>query len=329
MAILTQGGTALRVRSLAKGMISFLPGLSGLAMPSGRAGGHTASAQYCYSVWLKHMTLLAEQGLLSPPSTVAELGPGSSIGVGLAALLSGADHYVSLDVVPYTSDARNLAVLEDLLVLFRSRASRPDKGWPDFDGPLDDRLFPSHILTPAVLQRTLAPQRIAELRNAVNRISESGGGSISIRHVAPWSDAAVVRDNSVDLIISHSVLEHVTDLEATYSALYRWLRPSGWMSHQIDFRSHGLSAKWNGYRACSELTWKMLMGRRPYLINREPCSTHLDHIRRTGFEIVCELKHMRADGVKRSQLTSHWAHLSDEDLNCSGLFVQARKLALH
>jgi hypothetical protein len=46
-----------------------------------------------------------------------------------------------------------------------------------------------------------------------------------------------------------------------------------------------------------------------------------------GFEPTLVLKHLRSDGIKRSQLTSHWAGLSDEDLNCSGLFVQARKAA--
>ena len=314
----------MRIRSLARGMVTFVPGLKWVGTVG---GGHTASATYCYSVWLKHLTLLRQNGLEAVPDSVAELGPGGSIGVGLAALLSGAHHYVALDVLPHTTMERNVAVFDELVELFRNRAPRPDKGWPDFDAHLDDKLFPSHILTPALLEEMLAPERVARLRHAITHVGRSDGAAESIEYVAPWSDASVIAENSVDLIVSHSVLEHVTDLGNTYRALYRWLRPQGWMSHQIDFKSHGLSPEWNGYRRYSEFLWKLLVGRRPFSINREPCSVHLNYLREMGFETTLVLKHLRSDGIKRSQLTSHWAGLSDEDLNCSGLFVQARKAA--
>lgn len=314
----------MRIRSLIRGMVTFVPGMEWVGTVG---GGHTASAIYCYSVWLKHLTLLRQNGLQSVPDSVAELGPGGSIGVGLAALLSGAQHYVALDVLPHTRIERNLSVFDDLVELFRKRAPRPDKGWPDFDAYLDASLFPSHILTPALLEKMLAPQRIARLRHAITHLGRSNDASESIEYVAPWSDASVIAESSVDLIVSHSVLEHVTDLENTYRALHRWLRPQGKMSHQIDFKSHGLSSEWNGYRRYSEFVWKLLVGHRPFSINREPCSVHLNYLREMGFETTFVLKHLRNDGIKRSELTNHWAGLSDEDLNCSGLFVQARKAA--
>jgi SAM-dependent methyltransferase len=305
-------------------MVTFVPGLKWVGTVG---GGHTASATYCYSVWLKHLTLLRQNGLEAVPDSVAELGPGGSIGVGLAALLSGAHHYVALDVLPHTTMERNVAVFDELVELFRNRTPRPDKGWPDFDAHLDDKLFPSHILTPALLEEMLAPERLARLRHAITHLGRSDGAADSIDYVAPWSDASVIAESSVDLIVSHSVLEHVTDVENTYRALHRWLKPQGWMSHQIDFKSHGLSPEWNGYRRYSEFLWKLQVGRRPFSINREPCSVHLNYLREMGFEPTLVLKHLRSDGIKRSQLTSHWAGLSDEDLNCSGLFVQARKAA--
>src|SRR5689334_3926898 len=52
--------------------------------------GGSSSARYCYSVWLRHLSMAARLGLNTDPKDVAELGPGHSIGVGLAALLSGA-----------------------------------------------------------------------------------------------------------------------------------------------------------------------------------------------------------------------------------------------
>ena len=97
------------------------------------------------------------------------------------------------------------------------------------------------------------------------------------------------------------------------------------MSHQIDFRSHGLSEKWNGYRAYSELVWKMMLGRRPFLINRQPCSVHLGLMKQHGFKIICHMKSHRTDGINRSQLSTYWKDISDDDLTCSGTFIQAQK----
>ena len=97
------------------------------------------------------------------------------------------------------------------------------------------------------------------------------------------------------------------------------------MSHQIDFGCHGMSKEWNGYRACSELHWKLILGRRPYLINREPYSTHRQLIEANGFEFLTELKAFRTDGIARARLSRRWQELDDQDLNCSGAFIVVRK----
>ena len=76
-------------------------------------------------------------------------------------------------------------------------------------------------------------------------------------------------------MFSQSVLEHIDDLEGAYATLHKWLKPGGYMSHLIDFYSHGLTKEWNGHWALSDLTWGALKGRRPYLINRQLASrTH-------------------------------------------------------
>jgi hypothetical protein len=44
-----------------------------------------------------------------------ELGPGDSIGAGLAALLSGADRYVGLDVMPFLARADLEKIFDELV----------------------------------------------------------------------------------------------------------------------------------------------------------------------------------------------------------------------
>jgi hypothetical protein len=153
----------------------------------------------------------------------------------------------------------------------------------------------------------------------------SKGAAITAEYKAPWFDPTVIEECTVDLILSHSVLEHVVDLRDTYAALYQWLKPGGWMSHQIDFKSHGISKRWNGYRGCSEAVWKLLFGKRLFMINRHPPSTHLKLLQEAGFKIVTQQKFLRTDGIGREELAPLWADITEEDLNCSGMYVIARK----
>jgi hypothetical protein len=171
----------------------------------------------------------------------------------------------------------------------------------------------------------MAPDRLAAIREAVRGGPESG--QVSAVYRAPWSDRDVVIENSVDLAISHSVLEHVVDISDAYRALHRWLKPGAWMSHQIDLRSHGLTKHWNGFRACSEPVWKITLGRRNYMLNRHPVSVHLRFIEEAGFNILTVLKFHRTDGISRDSLAPRWTDISEDDLTCSGVYVIARNSA--
>ncbi len=313
----------MRMGPIVKGSLTYIPGLKDVLLKKDTGG--TNSARYCYDVWLKHLTMLRANGMESIPHTLAELGPGDSIGIGLAAMLSGVDTYYALDVKKYSNVDFNIRIFNELVVLFRERAARPTKGWPDYDQYLDKNLFPSHILTDDLLNTTLSGERVSRIRNAIMKPEPSNEG-ITIRYIAPWSDEGVIARETVNVIVSHSVLEHVVDLAGTYHALYSWLTPGGVMSNQIDLSAHGLSKKWNGFRAYPEWMWKLLVGKRPFLINRQPYSAHVNLMEENGFRIICNLKHYRREGgVRRSQLSSRWKDISDDDLTISGTFIQARK----
>ena len=105
-----------------QGLLSYVPALNDV-LPS-KTGGHTDSAAYCYGVWMKHLTLLHANGFPAIPQTIAELGPGESLGVGLCGLLSGSSHYVGLDVIAHSNPESNQLILNDLITAV-SASARP------------------------------------------------------------------------------------------------------------------------------------------------------------------------------------------------------------
>ncbi|MHC4326946.1 MAG: hypothetical protein ACYSWW_02355, partial [Planctomycetota bacterium] len=113
----------LKLSTLAKGLASFVPGIGNLTC-SGSGG--TVSARYCYAGWLRILSKLYCNGIKPDLHSVAELGPGDSIGIGLCAMLSGADHYYALDAKMHATSLLNVEILEELIALFQMRSPVPD-----------------------------------------------------------------------------------------------------------------------------------------------------------------------------------------------------------
>jgi SAM-dependent methyltransferase len=314
----------ISLKPLIKGVLTWVPGVQRLFYDKS-AGGGSHSANYCYGLWLKHLTLLSHHGMQGIPGTVLELGPGASVGTGLAALLSGVKRYAAVDVVRHGSVSKtSLAVLPELIARFQARAKRPQSGWPNFDAYLDARLFPSHILTEQRLHETLAPHLLTMIRVAAGKLDSSAQHPLLAFRT--WNEPQPFGEGQVDFIFSHAVLCHTEDIEHTYRHCARWLKPGGWMSHQTVFTSMNVTGKWNGHLQYSERMWKLVAGRRPYFISRERLSAHLALLRKYGFEVVVLHQRWRKDGIKRSQLAPRWQGISDEDLNCCAAFILARKL---
>lgn len=308
----------------ARGIASGIPGVLRLA---GRAGtGGTSDVRYCYDVWIKHLALLHGAGMARVPERVAEIGPGDSLGVGVAALLCGARVYRALDVVAYSSTERSLAMVDGLVELLRARARRAPGSFPDFDHLLDANGFPAALLSDEWLGEMLRADRIEAVRAAVAKPGVAADG-IELSYAVPWTEHTLAEAGPVDLVYSHAVLEHVVDLAGTYAAMKRWLNPGGWMSHQVDFGAHGLALRWNGHRAYGETLWKLIVGGRPFLINREPPSVHLGLIEAEGFIVHRAAARRREGGIAREQLAPRWRDLTDADLDTDCLFVQAMRPA--
>lgn len=304
-----------KLKYLTLGTLTFVPGLHAKLR---RGTGGTTSARYCYSVWLRHLVCARRNNLPTQFNSIAELGPGDSIGIGLAALISSAERYVALDVVPHAGSGRNLAVFDELVTLFRARAPIPGpEEFPRLRPALESYAFPSGILDDARLAQALEPGRLARLRTSLDR---SDG---AVRYVAPWSDRARVEQRSLDLILSQAVLEHVDELSDAYRQMASWLRLGGFVSHQIDFKCHGMAGAWNGHLGYSDRAWRVMRGRLPYLLNRRVYSEHLGFLADAGFEIRGLQVTRRFDGLPRSRLAPRFRGISEDDLQIDGLLVQA------
>jgi len=304
-------------KAIISGLATYIPGYGYMNQTDG-----TTSARYCYSVWMRHLRLACDSSLLrAPPQVIAELGPGDSIGIGLAALISGSEKFYALDLVPYASARTNLQIFDELVQLFASRTPIPaEMEFPGVDPRLATYEFPEDVLSDGHLVAALNPQRLARIRYSIEAMNRPGS---DITYMAPWADSAVVREASVDMIYSQAVLEHVEDLPGAYRAMRHWLRPGGLMSHQIDFRCHGKATNWDGHWAYPDPLWRIVVGRRSYLINRRPYSTHRRLLAENNFQLVNELINRLPSTLGRRRTTLGDGSFTDDDLQTAGAFLQA------
>jgi SAM-dependent methyltransferase len=231
---------------------------------------------------------------------VAEIGPGSTLGAGLAALFSGANKYYALDVQNYINQKTLLKYFDEILLIFNSRKS----------GRND---FPSHILSEEILSKSLAKERINDIRFD---LESNFGSSKYIKYFVPWTDEKLRIDFHIDFIFSQCVLEHVDNLEYCYESMNKWLKPGGYASHLVDFQSHAFTKHWNGHWAFSKMEWERIKGSNAWAINREPLSKHQIYAINSGFEILeFNRRSSTFRGINRNELNPEFSWLLDSDLN--------------
>jgi hypothetical protein len=95
------------------------------------------------------------------------------------------------------------------------------------------------------------------------------------------------------------------------------------MSHQIDYKCHRKADTWNGHWTYSDFAWKVVVGRRAYLLNRAPHSRHLALLAKHGFEVVDQRRTKTASELSRRQLAPRFRGLTEDDLTTSGAFIVA------
>jgi len=120
-------------------------------------------------------------------------------------------------------------------------------------------------------------------------------------------------------------MEHVEDIEFAYQQMFKWLKPGGVISHQVDFKTHEMTKDWNGHWYIGSKMWDLVSHGRKYPMNRLPLSSHIQMIEKAGFEIAFIKPVTTKNGFTDTHPKIFGVVFSDEDLITSGALIQAIK----
>jgi SAM-dependent methyltransferase len=239
------------------------------------------SSEYALRIFNSHAE---KTGMIKALSgkTVLELGPGDSISTAIIASAHGAR-----------------ALLVDTGAFVRS----------DIDPYLElVRVLTNQCLSPPDLSGCLATTDI--LARCGARYMTEGLRSL-----------ARIESESVDLIFSQAVLEHVRkrDFRETMLECRRILRPNGICSHQVDLRDH-LDGALNNLRF-SEQVWESgFFAKSGFYTNRIRYSQMLDLFDAAGFKVeVTEFQRWDALPTPRNKLANEFRGLPVKEL-CVSVF---------
>ncbi|MGK9477953.1 methyltransferase domain-containing protein [Melioribacter sp. OK-6-Me] len=230
------------------------------------------------------MEKLRKVGFNKISGTIAEIGPGDTLGVGICALLDGFKKYYAFDIIAHASIDNNLKILLQLKNYFQ-------------------------------LHSTKIKEIIAGIK-----------GENDLFHYFPnCQNKGSVEENSLDLILSNAVMEHVFDISSYYKIMFDLLKPGGYCSHVIDYKALEFSKIWYEHWYLNKTIWKFLMHGRMYFINRLPHSYHISTQKNIGYEILLEEKIFNEKANFKKISKEIRKYFTEEDLSISSAHVIARK----
>lgn len=123
--------------------------------------------------------------------------------------------------------------------------------------------------------------RDAALCDTLRRQAQTRHPGADLSRARRVRDLRELADASADVIVSNSVLEHVTDVDALFSQCRRVLAPGGIMLHQVDYRDHFFKYPFH-FLKFSRRTWETWLN--PGDLTRQRLDDHLFALDRAGFE---------------------------------------------
>jgi SAM-dependent methyltransferase len=136
-----------------------------------------------------------------------------------------------------------------------------------------------------------------------------------------------IPDNSVDLVFSQAVLEHVplNEFAQTLCELYRLQKPGGISSHRIDLQDH-LEHSLHSLRFSHTVWESKFFAKSGFYTNRLRASQIVEAFRVVGYQLLSRQEDSWPSlPLRRHQLHPAYASFSDDDLLIRGLALIAQK----
>jgi len=132
-----------------------------------------------------------------------------------------------------------------------------------------------------------------------------------------------IPDNSIDILYSCAVLEHVHNLDFCFSEMTRVLKNGGIMNHQVDLRDHIFSQKSLWFLKISDETFSTLFSKTGEYVNRKRFSYYLQLIKKNNLQIVNAEKNMLFTGDIDKNLLKQY---TEDDLRALSINITLKKL---
>ena len=249
----------------------------------------------CFEDYVNQLSLsLDEVPAFLKGKQLLEYGPGDTPGVAVLFYAYGAESIVLVDRFSMLKmDANNQAIISNLIEML-----------PD-------------------VQKTRARQLFISQGDVTSGFKEE---LLTYRTHAKGLSNLI---ESVDFIYSRAVLEHVSDLDASFRDMSKALKVNGVAIHQVDLKSHGLH-KTNSldFLSWPSWLWKVMYSEKG-VPNRWRINKYREIIAQTilvstKFEQLAKASDTDIKDV-RQQLAPMFRELSDEDLSCLGFWVHLYK----
>lgn len=232
------------------------------------------------------------KGLTFKDKQIVELGPGNSIALALNCLCNGAQKYQMVDKYPRISksDRQTESILKQI-TYFENKYSRN----------LND--FVNKITL------EFNQEKLSYVKNSVE-------------------DLKTISSDSIDLILSISVFEHVKDVETSFQEMNRILKMNGVMYHKIDLRDHYNFDEPFKFLKYSDFLWNNFLTKEGFsYTNRLRVDDFEDVLIKHGFEIIL-LDKVIFDGdlPNKNRLNERFSNKDDDDLKVIGMTILAKKV---